>query len=259
LALPLWGAEDANAIVSRLIQAQDAGDKLDEQYTYVQETRRFRFDKDGRPRQTEWETHEIIFVEGMAYEKLVAREGKPLSAKEQAKVAKDMQETAAYRRAHSRRLAPGGVVSDEHGHSADLGSARELLTLFDNRLTGEEEIRGHKAWVIESTPRSGYEGANEHERAVLSFRKKFWIDEADTMAVRAVYTVIRPNSVGGAGSTLTFDWEKIDREAWEVVSIVANFSKPSDKVFKPGGRTEYEMSKFQKFDVESTVTVGGER
>jgi len=253
---PLWAAEDANAILSRLVQAQEANRKVAEQYTYVRETRRFTFDKEGRPRQTAWETHEIIFVEGLEYEKLVARDGEPLSRKEQAKVEKEMQETAAYRRTHSHLLPSGGVVSGGR-NSADLGSMRELPTLFDNRLAGEETVRGHKVWVIESTPMAGHMPANEHEEQVLSYRKKLWVDETEYAAVRAEYTLIRENGVGGPGSTLTFDWEKIDQDAWQVVSLTLNFSKPSEKVFKPAARTEYEMSKFQKFDVQSTVTAGG--
>ncbi|HUP02764.1 MAG TPA: hypothetical protein VMU19_02165, partial [Bryobacteraceae bacterium] len=59
-AARLWAADDANAILQRAIQAQDANNKRAEQYTFTRETRRFSFDKSGRPRLIATETHEII-------------------------------------------------------------------------------------------------------------------------------------------------------------------------------------------------------
>ena len=244
LAAPLWAAGDAGAILRRVVQAEDANKKAAEQYAYVQQTRRFTFDKQGRPRRTAWETNEIIFVEGYKFEKLVARNGKPLSRREQARVEKDMRETAAYRRTHSHLLPSGGVVSGGR-NSVDLGSTRELLTLFDNRVAGEDVIRGHKVWVIESEPAAGRMAANDHERQVMGYRKTFWVDEAGYMPVRAVYTVIDGNSVGGPGSTLTFDWEKIDQDVWAVVSLALNFSNPSDRAFKPEARTKMRCRSFR--------------
>ena len=257
LAAPLWAAEDADAILRRLIAAARENNQRAQQYTYLEETRRFRFDKNGKPRQVQSETHEVIFVEGLKYKKLVQRNGKPLSARERARVEKDMSETAAERRKHSRPTAPGGVLifSGRSTHeTVDLGSLEELLTLFDNRVSGEEEVRGHKSWVIESTPRNGYVPANEHERQVLIFRKRLWVDKAESMLVRAVYTVAGEGNFFKPGSTIAFEYAKVDADTWEAVSLALEFCATSQPVFKPAIRTQYLMSKFQKFDVQSTVT-----
>ena len=112
LALPLWATDDdkrdSPAVV---VEADRRNEKNAQQYTYVQETVRFAADKDGQMRQTGTETHEVIFVEGLKYEKLIAREGKPLTPKEQAKVDKDMRQTAAERRKRAHPTSPGGAVS----------------------------------------------------------------------------------------------------------------------------------------------------
>jgi hypothetical protein len=90
LTLPLSAAEDANAIFRRLIEAQQRNGDRANQFTFTQETRHFGFQKNGEPHLRQTETHEMIFVEGLEYRKLVARNGQPLSAREQAQVEKDM-------------------------------------------------------------------------------------------------------------------------------------------------------------------------
>jgi len=258
IALPVWSADDADAIVRQLIAAQRLNDKRAQQYTYVEETERFIFDKSGKARRTGTETHEVIFVEGLKFNKLVARNNKPLSKREQERVEKGMRLTAEERRRHQRPTAPGGVITLSGiftRQSVDLGSLRELLTLFDNRLVGQEEVRGRKAWVIESTPRAGYLPMSEHERQVLVFRKKFWVDQADHVLARAIYTVAAENAFLRPGSSLTFDSEKIDPEIWETVSLSLDFSRAKEPVFRLTGRTLYRMSDFKKFDVQSTITV----
>jgi hypothetical protein len=194
----------------------------------------------------------------LKFNKLVARNGKPLSRREQAQVEKSMRLTAEERRKRQRPTAPGGVItwSGLFAHrSADLGSLGELLTLFDNQLSGQEDVRGHKAWVIEATPRAGYLPMSEHEREVLVFRKKFWVDQAESVLVRSVYTVNAENAFLSPGSSLTFEFEKIDENVWEPISLTLDFSRAREINFKPTGRTLYRMSQFRKFDVQSTITV----
>ncbi|HEY3841129.1 MAG TPA: hypothetical protein VGL72_31375 [Bryobacteraceae bacterium] len=249
LALPLCAADDASSLIKRLIEAERNNNRRAEQYTYRQQTDRFVLDKKDKPRKTQSETHDVIFVEGMRYEKLIARNGKPLNIRDQARVEKDMRQTAEERRRREHPLPAGGIITLSGGYgrdNIDLGSLSELLTLFDNRIAGEEEVRGHPSWVIESTPRANYTPANEHQRQVMIFRKKFWIDKSETVLVRSIYTVTSPDSIFDPGSSLTFESEKIDQYVWEVVSLTLNFSRL---------RTIYHMSQFKKFDVQSTITV----
>jgi hypothetical protein len=60
----------------------------------------------GEPHLRQTETHEVIFAEGLEYRRLVARNGQPLSAREQAQVEKDMAQTAAERRKNLHRSPP---------------------------------------------------------------------------------------------------------------------------------------------------------
>jgi hypothetical protein len=257
-AVRVWAAEDADAIVRRHIEAACLNEPHVHRYTFTEQTDRFNFDKRLEPHRIESETHEVIFVEGLEYRKLVARNGQPLSPREQAQVAKAMAQTAEERRKHSRPDVPGGVMifsSPFSHHKVDLGSSEELLTLYENRIAGEETVRGHKTWILECSPRPNYTPSNEHEREVLVFGKKFWIDQSEAALVRGIYTVVAEGSFARPGSTLIFDFEKIDSDTWHIISLVLNVATKQRKVFQPDARTEYHMSNFHKFDVQSTITV----
>ncbi len=258
-ALPLGAADDANAILQRVVAAEAQNVKLARQYTSVEETTWFTYDRRGQLHKNRSETHEVIFVEGVKYRKLTARNGKRLSAREKARVEEEMRETAAERRRHPQ-YAPGGSVGFG-GARADLGSLAELLTLFDNRVEDEEEVNGRRAWVIESVPRAHHTPASQHERDIFAFHKKLWIDQAENVVLRIVATVgggglYSPAGelLAAPGSSITFENEKVDA-VWQQVTIILDVSRPSGNTFRPWGRTEYRQSHFQKFDVESTVTV----
>jgi hypothetical protein len=251
--LPLRAADDANAILRRFIDAEKQNDERARQYTYVEDAAWFILDKSGHLFQNRSETHEVIFVEGLTYKKLVARDGKPIDAKEQAQVEKTMRQTAEQRRKHPAP-APGGKIASGRA-SADFGSNEELLTLFENRLIGEEEIGGRKAWVIESKPQKGRLPANRHEKGVFSFSKKLWIDEADNVMLRAVYTVTGDHIFIKPGSAMTVEFQKVNQDAWQPALFVIDARKMVDKNVQASSRTEYRYSKFQKFDVQSTITL----
>jgi hypothetical protein len=253
-AVPLWAFDDAGAILKRWIEAQHQNDQRGQQYTYVEDADWFTYEKDGQLRKYRSATSEVLFVEGLEYQKLVARNGKPLDAHEQARVEKEMSQTAGERRKHRRPRTPGGAISLGNQRIA-LGSMEEFLTLFDNRLVGEEEIRGRKAWVIASMPKAGYVPISEHEKQVFCFRKELWIDEADAVKAREILTVIGNHIFVNPGSTLTFEYEKLGPDTWHASSVILDTYRVRDKTLQPSTRTQYRLSRFQKFDVQSTITV----
>ncbi len=253
-AAPLFASDDANAIIQRLLEAQKVNGDHIQPYTFVEEAVHFTYSKDGTLKKDYTETREAIFIEGLPFHKLVARNGKPLSTKEQAEVQKAVEQMTAERRRHAKPPSGGQLLMG--GQRIDLGTNQELLTLFDNRLKGEEEIEGRKAWVIESTPKTDHEPASEHESEVLSFRRTLWIDELESVPLRMLVTVIGEGiHFAMPGSSIQFNYRKIGPDAWSESGLVLEIWHRSGKTFKPWKRTEYTDSKFQKFDVQSTVTI----
>jgi hypothetical protein len=237
---------DANDIVKRFIAADKQNGEQARQYTYVQRADHFEFDK-GQPKKVGSETREIIFVEGETFEKLVSRNDKPLGAKEQAKEDKRQQQVAEERRNQRRN----GVFN----RTVHIGTYEDLLTMFDNASVPDEEIRGRKAWVILCKPKEGYAPANRHEKEVRSFERKFWVDQESGQVLKYLYTVVGPNPALLPGSTISGEFDKINGSVWLPVSNVIDGRMQIAKFIKPAVRTEYHNSSFQKFDVQSTITI----
>jgi hypothetical protein len=97
LLVPLC-AQDVDAIIQHNREANKQNDERANQYTYIEETDNFEYDKQGHAKKTGSETHDVIFGEGESYKRLVARDGKPLPPKEEAKEEKKLQQTAEERR-----------------------------------------------------------------------------------------------------------------------------------------------------------------
>jgi len=251
MAIRCFAAEDANAIVKRFLDAPSRNWEQAGEYTYVEQADFFVFDKNGQPRRDRSETHEIIFLEGSTYKRLIARNERPLDSKEAAKEEKKMQQAAAER----RKLRQSGVFHK----TVSLGPDADLLTLFDNRVLGEEVVNGRNAWVVECSPKAGHAPANEHEKEVLSFGRKLWIDESESLPLRSVHTVVGPHIVFMPGTTITREYEKINGDAWLPISQILAGRLQFAKVIKPRVRTEYRYSKYQKFDVQSSITTGEPR
>ena len=251
----VW-ASDPREILQRLIDDQAARRDRVQPYTYTEEAVHYDYASDGSLRKGMTETREVIFVEGWPYHKLVARNGKALPAKEQAQIEKSIHETAEERRRQPH--TPEGGYLAMGGQRIDLGATRELLTMFDNRLRGEEELRGRKAWVVESMPQNGYAAQSEHEREVLSFRRTIWIDEEENCVARMELAVVGDGiHFAARGSTIRLDNSRIAPGVWLPTELVVEIWHPAGKGFKAWKRTEYASSNFQKFDVQSTVTVVG--
>ena len=134
-----------------------------------------------------------------------------------------------------------------------MGSLPELLTLFDNQLIGEAEIRDREVWLIESTPHPAPPDAGERLKEVLSFRKKFWIDKTDGVVVREVYSVDGDDAAVRRGSSISFDYQKIDAHTWAPYLEVLESCKFKGNKPEPVSRIEFRMSKFQRAG-SSTVT-----
>lgn len=240
-------AQDVDAIHERNRQADTQNEEQARQYTYVEETDNFEYDKHGQAKKTGSVTNDVIFVEGESYKRLVARDGKPLPPKEEAKEEKKLQQTAEQRRKARRK----GFLN----FSRSFGVSREDLDkLCDRRLVGEEEIRGRKAWLIEYTPRKDHVPANKHEKDLYSFQIKVWMDEEEGVTSKFLLLSVADGSFMKPGSSLTLESAKINDDAWLPVLIVLDARIQIALVVRDSVRTETRSSNFKKFDVKSTIT-----
>ena len=94
-------AQDANEIMRRATGRDFTNFENRKNYTYQERTEVRMYDGKGKLAKTEVETHEILILEGQPYERLIARNDKPLSEKDVEKEQKKLDKEVEKRRRQS--------------------------------------------------------------------------------------------------------------------------------------------------------------
>src|SRR5689334_1580333 len=101
----LWGSiaglaeeRDAVEIARKSVEAVKANNAKMRQYAYREYKVTWDLDKNGKETDRRTETWEVIGLEGSAYRKLVQRDDKPLSSKEQKREDERLRKEAELRR-----------------------------------------------------------------------------------------------------------------------------------------------------------------
>ncbi len=141
-------------------------------YVYVDDAETRFLDAKGNVTSTNTETHESIVLYGERYEKLIAKDGKPLSSKdarsEQQKLDKETdrrkKETPE---ARSRRLAGARACTNE------------FLASFHFHSVGVESMNGRRAWKVEAEPIPGISAKCSGVKNARMFQLRIWVDQGD--------------------------------------------------------------------------------
>jgi hypothetical protein len=182
-------------------------------YTYVERDEDRRLDTEGRVKSEEVEVSRTILVNGVPFEQLVERNGRPPSAymeqKQKEKLDKLKRETPQQRAERLQREAE---------ESASL--VREVPKAFDFQLLGEEIINGRQAYVLQATPHPGYRAQGKYGGMFAKVEGKLWVDKQDLGWVKVDGKVTQPFSRGLfvarvlRGSRITMEQTRVDDGIW---------------------------------------------
>jgi len=229
-------------LIARAIAVMKAQEDRGWKYTYREDRTESQIDKNGQSYSPVTKTYEHIMLEGENYSKLVLVDGKPLDAKTQQKVDRDLANERANRQKH--RLTFHREIS--------LGDLDVLERLFDNRVTGEETVLDRKSWRVESEPKPGYRPASKEEDQILAARHINWFDEQEGARIRGLQTFIRAANGFQPGSTIQWDYLK-SGDAWLPETLTLRVDLKVMSVVHARGETTQRYYDYKRFTVESTL------
>jgi hypothetical protein len=200
-----------------------------------------------------------MLLEGSPYERLVARNDRPLSPAEEKKEQDKFAKSAAERRAETaakraQRLAEY-VLRPEWQREA----WRELPEAFDFRLAAEEVWDGHNLYVIDATPRPGYQPRCRTARMLTRVHAKLWVDKQDYHLVKGEVEVVDTISMGlflvivAKGSRASFEETRVNDEVWLPSKVRAVASARLGLVKVVRIEQEYSYSKRREFQAGSPI------
>ncbi len=213
---------EINALLQELQTNEDKVEDLLDTYSYVQKSIRRELGKDGVLRETGSETFQLSFYKGNRIRRLIEKNGKPLSEKDQKNEDKEVGkrvEEIEKEIAKAEKKAESGPPS-ENGQRVSIAEVLRASKLINPR---RERFRGRDVIVFDFEPNPDFDYKNA--KSMLKFFGKtagvMWIDEKDKQVARLEAYLADSFNVGGGllaklrkGATFTLDQERVNDEIW---------------------------------------------
>src|SRR5262245_61464556 len=236
---------DVPALLKEVGKNQDEVDRLLEKYTYTETITKRELDSNGRMKVKESETFEMTFHKGARIRRLVAKNGKPLSPKEEADAQKDVEKRireiekrVAEKERKERETAQKAAKSSEGAktdgdpigdppNSDSEDERKERPTIADvlraSRLLNprRERFRSRDVIVFDFEPLPGYKPQKNYEKLFGKMAGALWIDPIDKQVARLEARLVETYKIGGGmlaslkeGANFTLEQERVNQEIW---------------------------------------------
>src|SRR5579863_1311498 len=224
-------------------------------YVY-QQHREFReYAKDGTVGSRRSETKEIVIVAGRPFERLIARNDRPLVDKE----ARREQEKFDHEVESWQHQSAEDRVKSEKERAEDRKFIRELPDAFLFHLLGVENVSGQPAWVIEAEPKPGYRPVEGRAKIFTRVRAKVWIEQATYHWVKMDAEALDALTFGfgllrvAPGGTLHFEQVKVNGEIWLPSSALIHGDARLALIKKLRAEIDIRYSGYRKFQSDSRL------
>jgi hypothetical protein len=158
-------------------------------FTTLERNEDRRKDSAGRVTSENVDVSRTILVNGVPFDQLVQRNGRPPSAAEERKQKKELdklnRETPQER---ARRLR------EQKEETASI--VREVPKAFDFQLIGEEAVNRRPTYVLQAMPKPGYHAQGKYGSLFPKVAGKLWVDKQDLGWIKVDGQVIHPLSMG---------------------------------------------------------------
>ncbi len=239
-------------------------DKRQRDYTYIDREVQNNMDGKGNTKSTEIKTYEILEIYGEQVQRLIAKNDKPLDAKETAKEDEKIQKIIDKRKNESDEDRKKREEKELKEREENRKFVLEVADAYNFTLAGTEEVGGREAWIIDAEPRPDFEPHMKEAKLLSKFRGRVWIDKTDLQLAKMDVEAIDTVSFGWVvarihkGTRVMLEQTRVNDEVWlprhitfKVDARVALF-----KGYNIDGDQEYRD--YKKFRTSSKIVGMGE-
>ena len=205
----------------RVVAAKDMeNDKLQRNYTYIERQVQSKLDKNGETKSAEVKTYEILEIYGEQLQRLIAKDDKPLDAKDAAKEEEKIQKIIDKRKNESDDDRRKREEKEEKEREDDRKFVTEIADAYDFKLVGTEAMNGRQAWVIDGEPRPGFQPHMKDAKFLPKFHGRVWIDQDDLQLAKMEVEALDTISWGvflarfHKGSRFMLEQMRVNDEVW---------------------------------------------
>ena len=219
-ATPTLSPDQIRELIRQASEHDIENDKRQRDYTYIEREEQHKLDGKGATKSVESKTHEVMVLYHEPVERLIAKDDKPLSAKDAAKEDERIQKIVDKRKNESEGERKKRLEKEEKEREDDRQFVREVTDAYNFHLAGIENLEGRDAWVIDAEPRPGFEPHRKEAKVLPKFRFRVWIDKADAEWVKLDADCIGTVSFGWflarihKGSHIEINQTRVNEEVW---------------------------------------------
>jgi hypothetical protein len=198
-------------LMREVIEHQRQLDKVRESYTYTSLRTTDDIDSDGQVKKTETQEYEDFFVNRHVIERLVKKEGRPLSDRDQQKETERV----------TKLVEKAEKTPPDQSLEGQSISVSRVLEIMDVRNPRRESYRGRLAIVFDFIGRKDAKTHGLAEDASKKLQGTVWIDEADRQVAHLQVSFNDNFRVAGGlvasigkGSNFHFDQAPVNGELW---------------------------------------------
>src|SRR3954471_1097931 len=170
--------------------------------------------------------YRVIMIEGSPYNQLTEANGEPLKGAAAPGEQKKLEAETARRRAESPCLRARRSAAYQRERRQDRALMTEMGKAFDFRLAGRETVNGRDCYLVDATPRAGYQPSSHETKVLTGMRGRMWIDSREYQWVRVHAEVFRPVAFGlfiahvQPGTEFTLEEAPVGAGVWLPVHFV---------------------------------------
>ena len=156
------------------------------------------FDNSERDRNKDGDkTYAVTMLYGSPYERLIAVNGRPLSAEKQKQQQEKYDKAVDERQHESAEKRSERIAKYQAERKRDHTLIQQMTAGFDFRLLGKHSLNGYNVYVLKATPRHGYKPPDRDSQVLTGMEGTLWIDQKTFQWVKVEAHVIHPVRIEG--------------------------------------------------------------
>ncbi len=259
-AVLVWGQEPANVpedpetLLKQVVANQKQLEVARKNYIFHRRDEEQDTDESGKVKKTTVNEYEVFFVGPWEIDRLLVKDGKPLSDSEKKK--QDEQVEKEEKKARDR------MHKEEAGEEPDKDAITLPKFLAADRFFNlrRETFRGREVFAFDFAPRPEFKPHNLSEKVLESLGGTIWIDEDAKQVVRLEAHLLDGFKVAAGivgsvkkGGNVIFEQEKVNDEVW--MPSYGEIHLDYRVIFKRNvANVILRYSDYRKFKVDSKIT-----
>ena len=253
-------AVDADEIMRQAVERDLVNWHAAKDYTFLERTQENKLDGNGQVQSSKTETSEVMVLYGEPFERLVARDDKPLPPKEQKKQDDKFEEETRKRANETPEQCQKRIAKYDKEREENRAFIREILKAYTFKLIGEEALHGRKTWIIDGEPRPDFNPEHRDAKVFPKIKPRFWIDQQDYTWTKLRGEVTDTISFGlvvarlHKGTTFELQQVRVNDEIWLPQNIDVHLDARVALLKSFNEELHITYSDYKKFRTETKIT-----